>query len=113
MLIYSIPEEHRSAREKFRKELTWRGFSSLAASTWVSPHDRSEGLRSFLPPGSQMQIFSSRTPSAKADVEIAASCWDLISLNQDYKDFIEPLSLGPIIRNQDFHPSKHSLGEPR
>ena len=88
MLIYSIPEEHRSAREKFRKELTWRGFSSLAASTWVSPHDRSEGLRSFLPPGSQMQIFSSRTPSSTADVEIAASCWDLVSLNEDYKDFI-------------------------
>lgn len=92
ILVYSIPEEHRALRERFRKELAWRGFGPLASSTWICPHDRSGGLQEFLPEGASLQIFSSRTGSVIEDSNIATSCWDIRSLQQDYNAFIHKYS---------------------
>ena len=40
MAIYSIPESARASRDRLRKLLSWLGFGPLAASAWISPHDR-------------------------------------------------------------------------
>ena len=40
LAIYSVPESARASRDRLRKTLTWLGFGPLAASAWVSPHDR-------------------------------------------------------------------------
>lgn len=92
IIVYSIPEHHRGARERFRKELAWRGFGPLAASTWIGPHDRSSGLHALLPDDSTLLVFTSRTDSPIEDSQIASTCWDLRTLNQDYLDFIEKYS---------------------
>lgn len=88
VVVYSIPEEHRVTRESFRKELNWRGFASLAPSTWISPWDRADGLSEFLPEGAYLNRFSSRTPSHNEDVALARRCWDVDSLATDYRTFI-------------------------
>lgn len=89
LLVYSIPEEHRATRERFRKELAWRGFGPLAASTWVCPHDRSAGLQEMLPDEASLQVFTSRTGSVIDDSTIATTCWDIASLHRDYQAFID------------------------
>lgn len=89
VIVYSLPERHRGLRERFRKELAWRGFGPLAASTWIGPHDRAAGLQALLPDDATFQVFSSRTGSTFEDSSIAASCWDLRSLDQDYVAFVE------------------------
>jgi phenylacetic acid degradation operon negative regulatory protein len=89
VIVYQIPEEHRAARERFRKELAWRGFAPLAPSTWISPHDRAYGLADLLPDGAKVQLLTSRTPSYEDDQDIAQSCWDVDALATDYRDFIE------------------------
>jgi len=89
VLVYSIPEEHRSTRERFRKELSWRGFGPLAASTWVCPHDRSAGLHEMLPDGASLQVLTSRTGSVLEDRTIATTCWDIASLKRDYQVFVD------------------------
>ena len=40
LAMYSVPESARASRDRLRKTLTWLGFGPLAASAWVSPHDR-------------------------------------------------------------------------
>jgi len=89
VLVYSIPEHHRALRERFRKELSWRGFGPLAASTWLCPHERASGLTEMLPDDAQLQVFTSRTGSMLEDSTIARSCWDIDSLQKDYRLFID------------------------
>jgi phenylacetic acid degradation operon negative regulatory protein len=92
VVVYSIPEHHRGLRERFRKELAWRGFGPLAGSTWIGPHDRVSGLSSMLPEDATFHVFTSRTGSAMEDSAIASTCWDLRSLHQDYAAFIDEYS---------------------
>jgi len=40
VVIYSVPESDRTARDRVRKVAAWLGFGPLASSTWISPHDR-------------------------------------------------------------------------
>src|SRR5580698_6797244 len=40
LVAFSIPEEHRSARDELRKALRWLGFAPLYDGLWVSPRDR-------------------------------------------------------------------------
>lgn len=89
IIVYAIPENHRGSRERFRKELAWRGFGPLAASTWIGPHDRAAGLQALLPDDATFHVFSSRTDSNIEDSRIAATCWDLRALDQDYSAFID------------------------
>jgi len=39
LVAFSIPEEHRSARDELRKALRWLGFAPLYDGLWVSPRD--------------------------------------------------------------------------
>ena len=39
LVAFSIPEEHRSARDELRKELRWLGFAPLYDGLWVCPRD--------------------------------------------------------------------------
>ena len=86
MVIYSVPESDRALREQLRKKLAWFGFGSLAASVWVSPHDRTAQLvAEFADESSvQLDVFQSRSAGIEADQEIAGRAWCLPELDRDY-----------------------------
>ena len=39
IIIYSIPERMRQARDRLRLELGWLGYGPLSEATWISPYD--------------------------------------------------------------------------
>jgi phenylacetic acid degradation operon negative regulatory protein len=42
LVAFSIPEEHRAARDELRKALRWLGFAPLYDGLWVSPRDHAD-----------------------------------------------------------------------
>jgi phenylacetic acid degradation operon negative regulatory protein len=95
MVIYTVPESDRPTREQLRRDLTWLGFGSLAPATWVSPHlllDSVADIGATLP-NARLELLSMQTKDTAADRSIAARCWDLETLNDEYADFIRELRL--------------------
>jgi phenylacetic acid degradation operon negative regulatory protein len=90
MVIYQVPESDRAVREQLRKQLAWSGFGQLSPSTWLAPHNLS----------SEAKEIASQYESARIDVlwcgsddtvaarDLAARCWDLVSLGRDYAGFL-------------------------
>ncbi|MEU4227789.1 PaaX family transcriptional regulator C-terminal domain-containing protein [Nonomuraea sp. NPDC026600] len=83
VVIYHVPETDRAARDRVRKKLRWLGFGPLAPSTWVSPHDRLEEIASALAeePSVRLDLLTSRSMGAAADIDMASRCWDLKKLH--------------------------------
>jgi phenylacetic acid degradation operon negative regulatory protein len=48
LVAFSIPEQHRSARDELRKALRWLGFAPLYDGLWVSPRDHAGDVISRL-----------------------------------------------------------------
>jgi len=90
MVIYSVPETDRALREEVRKELTWLGFGPLGSSTWVSPRDRLALVAERFAdhPHLRLDLLSCRSAGLTHDREMAARCWDLDGLNDDYVAFL-------------------------
>jgi phenylacetic acid degradation operon negative regulatory protein len=90
MVIYQVPEAERALREQLRRKLAWLGFGPLAASVWVSPHDRAPAVRETFggQAAVQLDVFRSRTGGNGADRDIAARAWDLDALDRDYRDLL-------------------------
>jgi phenylacetic acid degradation operon negative regulatory protein len=90
LAIYSVPESARASRDRLRKTLTWLGFGPLAASAWVSPHDRrsqvSEAWKGE--PDGRLQLLMARSGGLDEDREMAARCWDLAGLDDAYAEFL-------------------------
>ena len=91
MVIYYVPENARATREELRKELAWLGFGPLAASTWVSPHDRLARVGEKFSGVSEVRIdlLRARSKGLPADRGMAERSWDLVGLNADYAAFLE------------------------
>lgn len=91
MVIYSVPESDRAVRERVRKELAWLGFGPLAPSTYICPHNRLRQARESLgdEPALQLDTLRCQSDGLPADREMAARCWDLDSLNEDYLTLLE------------------------
>jgi phenylacetic acid degradation operon negative regulatory protein len=118
LVAFSIPEEHRSARDELRKELRWLGFAPLYDGLWVCPRDhagdvmaRLKGLgistatafRATALPA--VGAVSAAGPAAAngpggADAadgagaavvtaDIPARAWDLSGLRDRYQEFTE------------------------
>jgi phenylacetic acid degradation operon negative regulatory protein len=90
MAIYSIPESARASRDRLRKTLSWLGFGPLAASAWVSPHDRRDQVAEAWKGESdgRLQLLMARSGSLEEDRDMAARCWDLDALNAEYAEFL-------------------------
>jgi phenylacetic acid degradation operon negative regulatory protein len=91
VVIYYVPEAERGMREELRKELSWLGFGPLAASTWVSPHDRMAQVEEKFAGerAVRLDLLRARSKGLPADRDMAERCWDLDALNADYADFLE------------------------
>ncbi|MGH3735046.1 MAG: PaaX family transcriptional regulator [Micromonosporaceae bacterium] len=90
MVIYSVPESERAVRDHIRKELAWLGFGPLAPSTYISPHDRLRQVREAFADQPMVRLDLLRCESAglPVDREMAARCWDLESLDRDYRELL-------------------------
>jgi phenylacetic acid degradation operon negative regulatory protein len=87
LVIYSVPETNRAVRDHVRKELAWLGFGPLAASTYLCPHDRLQQVRETLAdlPSVRLDMLRCQSGGLPVDREMAARCWDLDTLNTDYR----------------------------
>lgn len=90
MVIYSVPEAERALREQLRKRLAWFGFGPLAASTWLSPHDRLEQVQDSFAgvPAVRLDVLHARSEGRDTDRAMAQRCWDLDGLAVDYAHWV-------------------------
>jgi phenylacetic acid degradation operon negative regulatory protein len=90
LAIYRVPESARASRDRRRKPLTWLGFGPLAASAWVSPHDRRDQVAEAWKgePDGRLQLLMARSGGLDEDREMAARCWDLTGLDDAYAEFV-------------------------
>ena len=95
MVIYTVMESDRPSREQLRRDLSWLGFGPLAPAIWVSPHPllaRVAEIGAGLP-NARIELVTMKAIDIAADRSIAARCWDLEGLNQDYAKFLQALRL--------------------
>jgi phenylacetic acid degradation operon negative regulatory protein len=90
MAIYQVPEADRAVREQLRKQLAWHGFGQLSPSTWLSPHDLMAEVREIGAeyPSAKVDALWCGTGNVQEDRDLAARCWDLEQLGEDYQQFI-------------------------
>jgi phenylacetic acid degradation operon negative regulatory protein len=93
MIIYSVPESERAAREQLRKKLAWFGFGPLSASVWLSPHNRVDEVKQAFAdePAVRLDTFRSRSGGVDADRDIASRAWELAELDRDYVELLRDL----------------------
>ncbi|SFL60415.1 PaaX family transcriptional regulator [Geodermatophilus ruber] len=96
VVIYTVPETDRSARERVRRTLTRHGFGPLAPATWVSPHRRAlDDVRTELAgePVSRLHLLTAQVAAETggSDRELAARCWDLQGVAGAYRRQIDRL----------------------
>ncbi|MDL1896592.1 phenylacetic acid degradation operon negative regulatory protein PaaX [Anaerolineae bacterium CFX7] len=91
LVTYFIPEEHRSARDQFRRELGWLGYGMLTQTVWVSPRHQTSAVQALaarLDIQNFVQTFHASSEGFLAPAELVTRCWDLGGLNLDYANFI-------------------------
>jgi phenylacetic acid degradation operon negative regulatory protein len=90
LVAFSIPEEHRAARDSLRKQLRWLGFAPLYDGLWVSPRDHaSEVLGQLAGLGiSTATAFRARTVPGVSPAGLPQQAWDLDNLRARYDHFI-------------------------
>ncbi len=92
LVAYSVPEEDRKARDRFRDRLLWLGFGSLGNGLWISPHAVSEEVRGAaesLGLQGHTEIFWADHVAFSEPHGLVDRCWDLTEINRRYQDFIE------------------------
>lgn len=92
LVIYSVPEKKKRARELLRKELAWRGYGALSNGIWISPYDyRPEIERTAREFGieSSVQFFTANYQGLIPSEELVRRCWDLDRVNERYRQFLE------------------------
>ncbi|MBI3734474.1 MAG: phenylacetic acid degradation operon negative regulatory protein PaaX [Chloroflexi bacterium] len=92
LVAYSIPEEQRESRDRFRRELGWLGYGMLTNALWISPNDRRARVADLveaLQIKPCVQSFSGHLDGFVSCRELAARCWNLADLNAAYAAFIE------------------------
>jgi phenylacetic acid degradation operon negative regulatory protein len=102
LVAFSIPEEHRAARDELRKALRWLGFAPLYDGLWVSPRDHAGEVITRLTDlgistatafrATALPIAGGAAPAGGAPAgggapEIPARAWDLSGLQERYDEF--------------------------
>ncbi|MDT8369584.1 MAG: PaaX family transcriptional regulator C-terminal domain-containing protein [Longimicrobiales bacterium] len=91
LVTYSIPEEERSLRDRFRDRLLWLGFGSLGNGLWISPHPVADEVRreaEALGLAGYMEVFRADHLGGSDPATLVSRCWDLERINGRYQEFI-------------------------
>jgi phenylacetic acid degradation operon negative regulatory protein len=95
LVIYSIPETLRAARDELRFKLQSLGFANFSASLWISPYGfqsaiekyvRERGMKEYI------ETFEARYTGRRTDREMATIIWNIKDLEKRYRDFIRKYS---------------------
>jgi phenylacetic acid degradation operon negative regulatory protein len=92
IVIYSVPEKKREARDRLRHELNWMGYGPLSEATWISPYDLTkevEELARRLKIQGNIQMFHAKHQGSTDPRQIVSRCWDLDKIHRRYADFID------------------------
>jgi len=97
LVAFSIPEQHRAARDELRKALRWLGFAPLYDGLWVSPRDRSGtviarlkdlGITTATAFRATAVPLPGGAPIGAAAADIPSRAWDLGGLCAAYQEFV-------------------------
>lgn len=92
LVVYSLPQEHRTLRRHLRTRLSWLGYGMLLPGTMVAAFPRRQEVTALL---RELQVepyvhfFSSSTLETAGGQEIVSRCWDLPELDRRYTRFVE------------------------
>jgi phenylacetic acid degradation operon negative regulatory protein len=99
LVAFSIPEEHRSARDELRKALRWLGFAPLYDGLWVCPRDHADSVMIKLKDlgittatafrATALPGVTAADPAETTSADIPARAWDLAGLRDRYQEFTE------------------------
>lgn len=92
LVAYSVPEEDRKLRDRFRDRLDWLGFGSLGNGLWISPHPVAERVREAaraLELSGHVEVFRSEHVAFSDPERLVERCWDLDEINDRYARFID------------------------
>lgn len=96
LVTYSIPEEFRDARDRFRGALSSLGFGMLTNAVWVSPCDQGAQIRQLAESfhiKTYVQLFHGRMDGLVPCSELVTRCWNLEAINGEYVKFIGKYAL--------------------
>jgi phenylacetic acid degradation operon negative regulatory protein len=98
LVLFDVPVEHNSLRNKLRRILHSRGFGFFQRSVWVTP-DPVEELRLTLagatPDVGSLVIMEARPCAGETDEQIVAGAWDFADINRHYETYQEVLAQCP------------------
>lgn len=92
LVAYSIPEERRALRDRFRLRLSWLGFGSLGNGLWVTPHDVRPALSAVtaeLGVAEYVEVFRGAHVGGSDPRRLVSRLWGLAALNEAYDAFVQ------------------------
>lgn len=92
LVIYSLPQEMRTARHQLRTRLSWLGYGMLSPGTMIAVYPMRTQVQSLvdeLEVRPHVEFFTDSRLETACNEEIVARCWDLPDLNRRYQQFIE------------------------
>jgi len=92
MITYSVAETNREARDRLRKDLTVLGLAPLSASTWISPAEALEDVRTAASENGiaeSIDLFVGEYAGPLTDRQLLEKCWDLPAIAEQYRHFID------------------------
>ncbi len=109
IVVYSVPEQKREARDRLRLELSWMGYGPLSNATRISPNDRTEEVKELverLQIKEYIHIFKAKLQDYSDPYEVVSQCWNLGRIHETYANFIAKYS-----PKLDFHLKRIQDGE--
>ena len=91
LIIFDIPENNRSVRDRLRRYLNSLGLGILQASVWISPEnikEKIDGISLKLKLGSQIKYFEVKATS-QLNQQIIEKAWNLPEVNEALEKFIK------------------------
>jgi phenylacetic acid degradation operon negative regulatory protein len=111
IVTYTLPEDHKATRERFRRELAWTGFGQLTRSVWASPRDLQPQLIELIQRyhlEGKIDFFTARYQGPENNRALVHKCWDLETIQQRYAEFIA-LYQGKLARYQQHQAKQDAI----
>jgi len=91
LVLFDVPEERHSERNKLRRFLSERFFGLLQRSVWISPDSMDEIDKRFQ--GAEVNVnslilFEAKPSGNETDAQIVAGAWPFDKINQGYRDHL-------------------------
>jgi len=98
MVLFDLPVEQNSQRERLRRYLRARHFGYLQKSVWITP-DQLTDERQMLAGGEidveSLILLETRPCTGESDMEIVGAGWDFERINRRYSSYLKHLEKRP------------------